>query len=184
MGYIYLQRMDRQNVYGAVNTDNALHKYIDPNTIRIPIHRSFQYRDILDSMRISSLPYQASAGVEFEEEYQNDLDPNGYMEGIELNLTKDRFFYLIKTCAFQLYTYTWHHREWTVLTLDQEHNVFYAENILYPFQAAKDAFAIVHIEPQYRTGLIKGIVSARPDLYPIDYWSKPEFVLWDESPLF
>lgn len=38
-----------------------------------------------------------------------------------------------------------------------------------------------HIEGQFQTGLIKGIISSREDLYLISYLCQPEFILWNND---
>lgn len=79
-------------------------------------------------------------------EYQNDLDIKGYMEGVELNLSKKEFLTLINENAFQIFKYNWHSKDFMILTLDISKNVFHENNIIYPFSNGKDAFAIVKIE--------------------------------------
>jgi hypothetical protein len=187
MGYIHLMPISNHiNIYNLYKEDfnnNELIKYLDIKSIKIPMCSNFCFTDILNQMRISEKTYKEASidAEEFGEEYQNDLDENGYMEGIELNLSKHSFVALIQDGAFQIVKHKWLSKDFIILTLDKLGNVFDTNNIVYPFSDKKDAFAIVHIEEQYQTGLIKGIISSREDLYPISYLCKPEFILWDDD---
>ncbi len=112
--------------------------------------------------------------------FQNRIDINGYMEGVELNLSKKKFLTLIHENAFQIFIHNWHGKDVVILTLDISKNVFEKNNTIYPFNNNGDAFAIVNIQKKYQTGLIKGIITSREDLYPLSYLSKPEFILFDD----
>ncbi|WP_010243962.1 hypothetical protein [Acetivibrio cellulolyticus] len=185
MGYIHLMPVNNNNLHALYEehlNNNHLSKYLNIESINIPISSDFQYGDLLNKMRISNITYkQASSDAkEFIEEYQNDLDINGYMEGVELNLSKKEFLTLINENAFQIFKCSWHSKDFIILTLDISKNVFHENNIIYPFCNEKDAFAIVKIEKKYKTGFIKGIITSREDLYPFSYLSKPEFILLDD----
>ncbi len=180
MGYIYLMPNYRiMNIYE--NENNDINKYVDMKSINIKVNETLMHINQLKQMRISEYLYRdvSYKGKEFTEEYHNDLDENGYMIGIELNLSKEKFLRLIKNKSFQIYQLNWMKSNFILLTLDIFDNVFDSNNILYPFSERKDVFAIVQIEGKYNTGLIKGILSSRDDLYPIEYLRRPEFILWD-----
>jgi len=61
-------------------------------------------------------------------------------------------------------------------------------NIVYPLTEKKDVYAIVQLCPDFyygeddneyetKIGLIKGILSSRNDIYPIEYLSETQFIL-------
>lgn len=187
MGYIHLMPVSNNiniyNLYKEHFNNNDLMKYLDLKLIKIPNTSNFCYADILNKMKISEKTYKEAINdaEEFGEEYQNDLDENGYMEGIELNLSKHRFLNLIQESAFRIVKHKWHNEDVIILTLEKVESVFDINNIIYPFSNKKDAFAIVHIQGRYQTGLIKGIISSREDLYPVSYLCQPEFILWDND---
>jgi hypothetical protein len=60
-------------------------------------------------MKISERTYKEVSidAEEFGEEYQNDLDKNGYMKGIELNLSKHKFLTLIHDNSVQILSISW-----------------------------------------------------------------------------
>jgi hypothetical protein len=186
MGYIFLQTYINHNPFFDLNKayldNNSLNKYVDLQSLEIPILDSFTYETILNQMKISDMIYKdARDRGEFIEDYQNDLDSDGYMKGVELDLTKENFLTLIKDNAFKIFKHKWLDADFIVLTLDKAENIFNLNNIIYPFTKRKDAFVIVHIESKskYQIGLIRGIISARKDIYPIKYLSKPKFILME-----
>lgn len=185
MCYIYLQPyIKNKSVYDLYKVhlnNNGLKKYVDLQTLKIPIFNSSMYQAALTQMKVCEKTYRDASiyAKDFGEEYQNDLDESGYMVGIELNLSKDNFLDLIGHSAFQIYKFNWLNKDFIILTLDKSENVFNLNNKIYPFTDKKDAFAIVHIENKYHIGLIKGIISAREDIYPTEYLCKPDFILWD-----
>jgi hypothetical protein len=91
MGYIrlmpFVNSSDLHNSYEKRLVDNDLSKYLDIKFIKIPVSNNFKCEDKLNMMKISEKTYKEVliCGIEFSEEYQNDLDVNGYMKGIELD---------------------------------------------------------------------------------------------------
>ena len=63
------------------------------------------------------------------------------------------------------------------MTLDLIDKVFSPDNIIYPLNSKRDAFIIVYMEPKYKVGLVKALITSRNDIYPIDYLKVPDFVI-------
>ncbi len=80
MGYIHLMPfINNKNIYYFYEErlrNNDLSNYLDIKSIKIPISSNFQYEDMLNKMKISSITYKeaSSDAGKFIEEYQNDLD--------------------------------------------------------------------------------------------------------------
>ncbi|MEK3795577.1 hypothetical protein MKX42_27885 [Paenibacillus sp. FSL R7-0204] len=77
-----------------------------------------------------------------------------------------------------------------MITFDHLENVLHPENVLYKLTDAEDAFVIVQLNKAEDLGfrysndsemqpfaLFKGLVSARKDMYPLEYLFKPDFFL-------
>jgi hypothetical protein len=78
-----------------------------------------------------------------------------------------------------------------LITFDYADDVFKPENVIYKLTDVEDAFVIVQlVEPeklgyQYTdendqkrpVALFKAIISARDDIYPLEYLMKPDFIL-------
>jgi len=103
------------------------------------------------------------------------------MMGIELYLTEETFLPLVAHQAFKLYDIRWRNSDFRMLTLDAYHDVLNKNNVIYPLTSEKDAFVIVAIDPSSKIGKIMALISARDDLYPINYLRNPLFMLANSS---
>jgi hypothetical protein len=126
----------------------------------------------------------------YNTEYGNDMDERGYITGIELNLNHERFIELIKNGAFKVIKTDWRDREYHLITFDITDEVFKTENVIYKLTDEGDAFVIVQlVEPEklgyqytdskdrHPIALFKALISARDDIYPLEYLLRAEFFL-------
>ncbi len=175
MGYIYLMP-PKQQYY---NSNNHLHKYLEQKNVEIPMARNNEILRRLDRLKISNKTYK-NAVYKYSDihmEYCNDMDKDGYIIGIELNLRKEKFIELIANKAFRIFYGDWRGKVVSLLTLDLIDKVFSPDNIIYPLNSKRDAFIIVYMEPKYKVGLVKALITSRNDIYPIDYLKVPDFVI-------
>lgn len=179
MGYIYLMPNDTNTEYTLEKSDIGL--YYDVNSLSIPRIKWHNMGQSLSQMRLATKTYREAVNNAFHCEYWNDLDDKGYMLGIELYLTEEVLLPLVAHQAFKLYDIRWRNRDFRVLTLDAYHDVLNKNNIIYPLTPEKDAFVIVAIDPLSQVGKIMALISARDDIYPIDYLKKPLFMLANSS---
>jgi hypothetical protein len=175
MGYIYL--MPPKCIYS--NDNNHLGKYIEQENIEIPLIRNNEISYSIDSLKLMSRTYKDAVYKYFDinMDYCNDLDNEGYIVGVELDLGKEKFIDLITNKAFKIIQGNWKNKDVCVLTLDLIDKVFSSYNIIYPLNKKRDSFVIVYIEPKYKIGLVKALITCRNDIYPIDYLKAPEFIL-------
>ena len=179
MGYIYLMPNETTAEYTLEKSDIGL--YYDVDSLSIPRIKWLSMGQSLSQMRLATKTYREAVDKAFHCEYWNDLDSEGYMMGIELYLREDVFLTLVAHQAFKLYDIRWRNRDFRVLTLDAYHDVFNKNNVIYPLSIEKDAFVIIAIEPSTKVAKIKALISARDDLYPIDYLRNPLFILANSS---
>lgn len=182
MGYIYLMPNDTTAEYTLEKSDIGL--YYDVKSLSIPRIKWLSLGQSLSQMRLATKTYREAVDNAFHCEYWNDLDGEGYMMGIELYLTEELLLPLVAHQAFKLYDIRWRNRDFRVLTLDAYHDVFNKINVIYPLSTEKDAFVIIAIDPLSKVGKIMALISARDDLYPIDYLQKPLFMLANSSRCF
>ena len=141
-------------------------------------------------MTLAACTFKADYENGYDTEYGNDLDYEGYISGIELNLTAKEFINLIENQAFKIYRTEWKNREFHLVTFDHLENALNPENFIYKLNDKEDAFVIVKLEKPEKLGyqytserekrpiaLFKGLISARNDIYPLNYLMKPEFYL-------
>ena len=179
MGYIYLMPNESTDEYTLDKSDIGL--FYDVNSLSIPRIKWLGMGKSLSQMRLATKTYREAVDNAFHCEYWNDLDSEGYMMGIELYLTEERLLPLVAHQAFKLYDVRWRNRDFRVLTLDAYHDVLNKDNVIYPLSQEKDAFVIVSIDSLSKVGKIMALISARDDLYPLDYLQKPLFMLANSS---
>ena len=182
MGYIYLMPNETTVEYTLEKSDIGL--YYDINSLSIPRIKWLGMGHSLSQMRLATKTYREAVDNAFHCEYWNDLDAEGYMMGIELYLTEEMLLPLVAHQAFKLYDIRWRNRDFRVLTLDAYLDVLNKNNIIYPLTAEKDAYIIISIDPVSQVGKIMALISARDDLYPIDYLQKPLFSLANSTRSF
>ena len=179
MGYIYLMPNETTAEYTLEKSDIGL--YYDIKSLSIPRIKWLSLGQSLSQMRVATRTYREAVDNAFHCEYWNDLDNEGYMIGIELYLTEERFLPLVAHQAFKVYDIRWRNHDFRVLTLDAYHDVINKNNVIYPLSTEKDAFVIVAVDPLSKIGKIMALISARDDLYPIEYLLKPLFMLANSS---
>ncbi|MFF0831277.1 hypothetical protein ACFYU8_31045 [Brevibacillus sp. NPDC003359] len=177
MGYIYLQQPGKEIVDSQREKDNKISRYVDPSLLHIPLVVDLNRGKLLDDMQLSAKTYKMAIGDEIDEEYQNDLDEQGYMTGIELNLSRDRLVHLLENKAFVVYRTEWKGKPFHLATLDIDHKVFDSSNVIYPLNEKQDAFVIIEVKGEYQIGLVKALLTRRDDLYPVEYLLAPQFIL-------
>jgi hypothetical protein len=145
----------------------------------------------LDQMTVAANTFKTDYEKNYDTEYGNDMDDQGYITGIELTLNHDRFIDLDKNQAFKVIRTEWRSKEFHLITFDHADDVFKTENVIYKLTDEEDAFVIVQlIEPEklgyhytdenYQkrpVALFKAFISAREDIYPLEYMMKPKFVM-------
>lgn len=192
MGYIYLMPPAPHPILDTL--PNNILELVPEEKLHIP-HISAPDEDPalkLDRMRIAELTYREDFGISYDTPYGNDMDKNGYIIGIESDLTSQRLAELLNAQAFRVIDTHWKGRDYRLLTLDTADNVFNERNTLYRMSDLEDAFVIAGFgQPKIAMNeqnvvlesdnlpLIefRGFLSSREDLYPLDFLLKPDFRL-------
>lgn len=142
------------------------------------------------------LPYSFRSGYhqeKFETEYGVDFDSSGYITGYEIGLSPAKFLKLIESKSYRLYESVWQNQIYHIFLLDEYNSVFSKNNMICPMNRKEDAFVIIQfVEPaalgvtfypseEKKIALIKGLISAKPELYPLDYLLHPDFELFEDK---
>ncbi|MGC5327675.1 hypothetical protein [Brevibacillus sp. SYSU BS000544] len=118
MGYVYLQPPSTDFMSYIDAKENKISKYIDPSLLEIPLITDNEISRLFEGMQQMIKPYHLVVGIESEQEYCNDLDGEGYMNGIELSLSKEKFIDLISNGAFKVYNTEWKGQLFNIATFD------------------------------------------------------------------
>jgi hypothetical protein len=133
---------------------------------------------LLNRLTLSSKTYSKALDEgELDQEYCNDRDENGYLIGIELDLSESKFISHIKANSYRIYETTWRNKNFRMVTFENKDTVFDINNIIYPLTNENDAFIVVKIESRYKIGIITALITCREDLYPTEYLIEPQFML-------
>lgn len=160
---------------------------LDKAEIEIPLIEGHDINGILDNMKLIKKTYKkAKRGLGgIGDEFENDIDENGYLKGIELSIEREKLIELFEERAFRIYRTSWKSRDYYLLTLDLPELVFDQTNVIYPLTNKSDVFIIVKVKKyrfgffrRFKIGYIKGLITTKNDIYPIDYLTKPQFVLY------
>ncbi|NTZ16340.1 hypothetical protein EXW96_16040 [Paenibacillus sp. JMULE4] len=191
MGYIYLKPPEDDEFDDYERSRNEISKYIDPDQINIPYVVDAQVASNLDQMVVAANTFKVDYEKGYDTEYGNDMDEEGHIIGIELTLKHETFIELVKNQAFKVIRIEWRNREYHLVTFDYSENVFKPENVIYKLTDNEDAFVIVQLVKPEKLGyqytdeidqkrpiaLFKALISARDDIYPLEYLLKPQFLL-------
>ncbi|TCP69252.1 hypothetical protein [Baia soyae] len=177
MGYIYLQKPHNCLKFLRAREDDLI-SYEGNGEYQIPFLQDEFVLDKLLTLQQSSKIYShAYRDGEFLHEYQNDLDSEGYVTGIEISLRKECFLTLLQGNSFRCYSFTWNENPMRLFTFEEESIVFNSRNILYPLHWDYDSFLIVDIDPVSKIGHIRGLLTSNEERYPSLYLLQPLFFL-------
>lgn len=191
IGYVYLQPPAGKVPH---QTHCILNQSMDISQIQIPFEQKPEPGTFHDNMTM--LPYSFRSGykqAKFETEYGVDFDSSGYITGFEVGLSPAQFIQLIESQAYRLFESVWHNQTCHFFLLDEFDSVFSEINVICRMNRKEDAYLIIQfIEPETlgvtfhpsegkRIALIKALISANSELYPLSYLFKPEFELIEDK---
>ncbi|MFW5687100.1 MAG: hypothetical protein ACOCXL_02810 [Halanaerobium sp.] len=134
MGYIYLQQFS---------------KHYEKNYDKSRLIASNQPIEVVDNvyLKLNKLNWpdkkyiDAIMDGDFIEEFQNDLDDNAYIKGIELQLTESRLESLIEN--YKIATFEFNDSQYYYIAFAEDEAVFNSKNYVYAFNKKEDAFVII-----------------------------------------
>ena len=187
MVYVYLQPPAGKIPH---QTNSIFNQFMDISQIQIPFDQKPELGIYLDNMTM--LPYSFRSGykqAKFETEYGVDFDSSGYITGFEVGLSPAQFIQLIENQSYRLFESVWHNQTCHIFLLDEFDSVFSEFNVICRMNRKEDPYLIIQfIEPETlgvtfypsegkSIALIKGLISAKPELYPLSYLLQPDFEL-------
>ncbi|GIP30274.1 hypothetical protein J23TS9_54040 [Paenibacillus sp. J23TS9] len=187
IGYVYLQPPSGKIPY---QTNCILNQSMDISQIQIPFEQKPELGTYLENMTM--LPYSFRSGYKqekFETEYGVDFDSSGYITGFEVGMSPVQFLTLIENQSYRLFESVWQNQTCHIFLLDEFDSVFSEFNAICRMNRKEDAYLIIQfVQPETlgvtfypsegkRIALIKGLISAKPELYPLSYLLQPDFEL-------
>jgi len=169
MGYIYLKESYSGNyehfklkeTISQQNIDNTIDNiYLQLNRLNWP---KKTYKEALNN-------------GDFIEEFQNDLDDEGYMKGIELKLTKQKLKEIVDN--LEIATFEFANSKFYYIPFAKDEEIFSNKNYIYPFTKDEDAYVILSRSKQSRYEIDEN--GGTTKVYVIAYIKAIMFT--DESP--
>lgn len=176
IGYIYLQKPNSTFPVWEHIGNREIEKYLDGVKPKITVeddNKEIEKR--INGLGVSDKNYLKDLDRRFLEEYLNDKDQEGYIVGIELNISKEELVQNVNEKVYKIHMIEWQQEKYMLLTLAEENKVFDKSNIIYDANGKKDTYYVVSIEDDI--AYIRGLLTRRLDLYPVEYLKEAHFIL-------
>lgn len=175
MGYIYLkpEYRDQHNSFKLNRKINTEENTTDMANIILKLNKLHWPKKL----------YKDALGRDFIEEFQNDLDENGYMQGIELKLPQDRLDRIVDNLKINKFEFN--NKIYYFIPFDVENRIFSKNNYAFAFSEKEDAYVITAKtgDRQYMIDIrnnkssisskpiqIKALIFSEDSPYDIDYF--------------
>ncbi|MGM0509489.1 MAG: hypothetical protein ACQERZ_10090 [Fusobacteriota bacterium] len=158
MGYIYLKNIccrDDDTVFKKINynlkSDNTLSHQL--NKLNWPDKKYVEARD-----------------GDFIEEFQNDLDNEFYIKGIEFQMKSGELKKMIDN--YQIKSFEFKKNQYYCIYFAPESEIFNHKNYIYAFSEKEDAFAVFGLKEKnsYKIAFFKALIFSEESPYNIDYF--------------
>ncbi|UPK44790.1 hypothetical protein [Paenibacillus pabuli] len=120
-------------------------------------------------------------------EFTIDVDKKGYITQFEHTFALERYLDLVRTQSYKVIKTNWKARSFHVMTYGYMEEVCNPNNVIFKCNHADDVFVVAELvpysvggvveQPHHRYLHLRALISARDDLYPIDYMCEPNFDL-------
>lgn len=160
MGYIYLK-----NISNRFDSSEASLIKSDYS-----IKKNENLESKIKKLNWPNKKYVEAKNIDFIEEFQNDLDNNLYINGLELKVNSDEMNNIIE--SYKIETFKFNNDNYYLIAFAPEEEIFNPENYIYSFSEKEDAFAIFNLreESHYKTAIFKALIFRDDSPYNIDYF--------------
>ncbi len=171
----------------TLSTKSQITAHIDPELVAIPYTIDPDFGSHFDTMKIMKGTYQQEFHQSYDVEFTIDVDQQGYITQFEHTFTLERYLDLIRTQSYQVIQTNWRGQSFHVMTYSYMEEVLNPNNVIFRCTDAEDVFVVAELIPFRVGGVVeqlnhrflhfRALISARDDLYPIDYMCQPDFDL-------
>jgi len=171
----------------GASINSQITEHVDPELIAIPYIEDLNFGSHFDAMTMMKGTYKEEFHESYDVEFTIDVDNKGYITQFEHTFPLERYLDLVRTHSFKVIKTNWRGRSFHVMTYSYMEEVCNPKNVIYKCTNAEDVFVVAELAP-YRVGGVaehpqhlylhfRALISARDDLYPIDYMCEPDFDL-------
>lgn len=169
------------------NPRSQITEHVDPELIAIPYITDPDFGSHFDVMKMMKGTYKEEFHESYDVEFTIDVDKKGYITQWEHTFQLERYLDLIRTQSYRVIQTNWRGQSFHVMTYSYMEEVINPNNVIFRCTNAGDVFVVAELV-RFREGSdieLKGppslhfraLISARDDLYPIDYMCQPDFDL-------
>lgn len=169
------------------NPTSQITAHVDPELIVIPYIIDPDFGLHFDTMKMMTGTYQEEFHESYDVEFTIDVDKKGYITQFEHTFTLERYLNLIRTQSYRVIQTLWRGRPFHVMTYSYMEEVINPDNVIFRCTNAEDVFVVAELipfraggvveQPNHRYLHFRALISARDDLYPIEYMCRPDFDL-------
>lgn len=175
----------------GVSHNSEITHHVDPDLIAIPYIEDPGFGSTFDAMKMMKGTFQEEFHVSYDVEFTIDVDKKGYITQFEHTFALERYLDLVRTQSYKVIKTNWKGRSFHVTTYSYMEEVCNPDNVIFKCNHAEDVFVVAELVPYSVGGVVvqpnnvylhlRALISARDDLYPIDYMCEPDFDLSIEA---
>lgn len=170
-----------------VSSNSEISHHVNAELIVIPYIEDPEFGSYFDAMKMMKGTYQEEFHVSYDVEFTIDVDKKGYITQFEHTFALNRYLDLVRTQSYKVIKTNWKARSFHVMTYSYMEEVCNPNNVIFKCNHADDVFVVADLvpysiggvveQPHHRYLQLRALISARDDLYPIDYMCEPDFDL-------
>ncbi|MDT9722021.1 hypothetical protein QVE09_24235 [Paenibacillus sp. ClWae2A] len=173
--------------YTPPSSNSQITDHVDPELVTIPYVEDPGFGSHFDAMKVMKGTYKDEMHVSYDVEFTIDVDKKGYITQFEHTFQLERYLDLVRTQSYKVIKTNWRGQTFHVMTYSYLEEVIHPKNVLFKCNLAEDVFVIAELVSNHADGSatehgirdlhFRALISARDDLYPIDYMCEPDFDL-------
>ncbi|OMF10840.1 hypothetical protein BK131_22830 [Paenibacillus amylolyticus] len=173
--------------YNAPSSNSQITDHVNPELVTIPYVEDLEFGSHFDPMKIMNGTYKDEMHVSYDVEFTIDVDKKGYITQFEHTFQLERYLDLVRTQSYKVIKTNWRGQIFHVMTYSYLEEVINTKNVLFRCNNAEDVFVVAELMPHRVGGIVvqpnnlylhfRALISARDDLYPLDYMCEPDFDL-------
>ncbi|MFS0871003.1 hypothetical protein [Paenibacillus xylanilyticus] len=171
----------------GISGNSQITDHVDPGLVAIPYVEDPAFGSHFDGMKIMKGTYKEEFHMSYDVEFTIDVDKKGYITQFEHTFPLERYIDLVKTQSYKVIKTNWRGQAFHVMTYSYPEEVINPNNVIFRCNDAEDVFVVADLAPYRVDGVavqpnnlylhLRALISARDDLYPIDYMCEPDFDL-------
>lgn len=173
--------------YSPPSMNSKITDYVDAKLVTIPYVEDPAFGSHFEVMKVMNGTYKDEMHVSYDLEFTIDVDKQGYITQFEHTFQLERYLDLVRTQSYKVIKTNWRAQTFHVMTYSYLEEVIHPKNVLFKCNNAEDVFVVAELIPHRVGGIVvqpnnlylhfRALISARDDLYPLEYMCEPDFDL-------